>query len=285
MIIPPSALAVILAAVAKVSVGKVLVGGVIPGIILACLYIIYIVGRCTIQPSIAPAYNPEHVSFLKKIKTSITYLFPMGLIIFSVIGFIFFGIATPTEAAGIGAFLTFILAAIFKKFNFGLLEKSVKGTIRITGMLLIILTGSVAFSQVLAYSGATATLVKYVSSLKIHPIFLILCMQFVIFILGTFMEAVAIMMITLPIYLPVIKAIGFNEILFILVMLINLEVAMKTPPFGFLLFVMKSVSPPQISLKEIYLATFPFILIDIIGMGLLLAFPVLALWLPSFVAG
>ena len=199
-----------------------------------------------------------------------------------VIGLIFLGIATPTESAALGALSTFILAVVFRKFNYELVKKSITGTLRITVMMFMILTGSVAFSQILAFSGATSGLVEFVSSLRVHPILLIIAMQFVILILGTFIEPVAIMMITLPIFLPVVNAMGFDAIWFALIMLINVEVALKTPPFGFLLFVMKSVAPRGTSMADIYKATFPFILIDIVGMGLIMLFPQLALWLPSF---
>ena len=163
-----------------------------------------------------------------------------------------------------------------------MVKNAVTGTMHISIMMFMILTGSLAFSQLLAYTGATSGLVEFASSLEIHPILLILAMQFVILILGTFMEQMAIMMITLPIFMPIINAMGFDGIWFALIMLINLEIAMKTPPFGFLLFVMKGVSPDGTTMGQIYRATFPFILIDIIGMGLVISFPILALWLPSF---
>jgi tripartite ATP-independent transporter DctM subunit len=282
MIIPPSALGVVLAAVAQVSVGKLLIAGVIPGLILASLYIIYIVGRCTLQPSLAPSYDPEPVPLSEKVKTSVKYLLPLVGIIILVIGMIFLGVATPTESAGIGAMITFVLAAIYGRFSVKLVKQVFTGTLRICIMMFMILTGSLAFSQLLAYTGATSGLVQFASALKIHPILLIFAMQFVILVLGTFMEQVAIMMITLPIFMPIVNAMGFDGVWFALIMLINLEIAMKSPPFGFLLFVMKSVAPKGTTMAQIYGATFPFILIDIIGMGLVIFFPSLAMWLPSF---
>jgi len=282
MIIPPSALAVVLAAIAQVSVGKILIAGVIPGLILAAMYVVYIIGRCSLQPDIAPAYDPVPVPLCEKIKTSVQYLLPLGGVIILVIGMIFLGVATPTESAGIGAFVTFSLAAVYGRFSREMVKNAVTGTMHISIMMFMILTGSLAFSQLLAYTGATSGLVEFASSLEIHPILLILAMQFVILILGTFMEQMAIMMITLPIFMPIINAMGFDGIWFALIMLINLEIAMKTPPFGFLLFVMKGVSPDETTMGQIYGATLPFILIDIIGMGLIISFPILALWLPSF---
>ena len=281
---PPSALAVILGAVAKVSVGKILIGGVIPGLLLGVLYALYIVLRSWLQPSIAPGYEVTPVAMSEKIRLTFKYVVPLGGVIFIVVGLIFFGIATPTESAAMGAFATFILAMVFKKFNLGLLKKSVSGTLSISVMMFMILTGSLAFSQILAFSGATAGLVEYASSLKVHPIILILIMQLVVFVLGTFMESVAIMMITLPIFLPVVNSLGYDGVWFCLLMLINLEVGMKSPPFGFLLFVMKGVAPEGTTMGQIYRATIPFIIIDMLAMGLIMIFPMLALWLPSFMA-
>jgi tripartite ATP-independent transporter DctM subunit len=284
MIIPPSALAVILGAVAKVSVGKILIGGVVPGLLLGLLYALYIVLRSWLQPSIAPGYEVTPVAFKEKIRLTLKYVVPLGGVIFIVVGLIFFGIATPTESAAMGAFATYILAMVFRKFNLGLLKKSISGTLTISVMMFMILTGSLAFSQILAFSGATAGLVEFASSLDVHPMLLILVMQVAVFILGTFMESVAIMMITLPIFLPVVNSLGYDGVWFCLLMLINLEVGMKSPPFGFLLFVMKGVAPVGTTMGQIYRATIPFILIDMFAMGLIMIFPMLALWLPSFMA-
>ena len=241
MIIPPSALAVILAAIANVSVGKVLIGGIVPGLLLAVLYIGYIVGRCIIQPSLAPSYDPEPVPFAEKMRVTVKYLLPLGTIVFSVVGLIFLGIATPTESAAMGALATLILAACFKKLNLNLLKESLAGTMRITVMMFLIVTGSLAFSQILAYSGATSGFVEAVNNLPLSPLALMIAMQVVILILGMFMEQVSIMLITLPIFMPMVRALGFNEVWFAIIMLVNLEVAMESPPFGFLLFVMKGV--------------------------------------------
>ena len=284
MIIPPSALAVILAAVAQVSVGKILIGGVIPGLIMAMLYILYIVGRCTINPSLAPGYDPEPIELSEKIRLTLVYLLPLGGIILLVVGLIFLGVATPTESAGLGAIATFLLAAAFRKLSFDLVKQVLMGTLQICVMMFMILTGSLAFSQLLAYTGASSGLVDLASSLPVPPIVLIIIMQLVIFLMGAFMESVAIMMITIPIFLPIVKTLGFDSVWFCLLMLINLEVGMKSPPFGFLLFVMKGVAPVGTTMGQIYRATIPFILIDMIAMGLIIIFPILALWLPSFMA-
>ena len=281
MIIPPSALAVILAAIANVSVGKVLIGGIVPGLILAVMYVTYIIGRCILQPHLAPSYNPVSIPLSEKLKTTVKYIIPLGGIVFTVVGTVFFGVATPTEAAAMGSLAAFILAAFYKRLNLELIVKSLTGTMKITVMMFLIVAGALAFSQILAYSGSTAGLVEFVTDLPLPPLVLIIAMQIVILILGMFMEQVSIMLITLPIFMPLVKALGFSDVWFALIMLVNLEVAMESPPFGFLLFVMKGVAPPHITMGDIYKATFPFILINLILIAIMLIFPGLVLWLPE----
>jgi tripartite ATP-independent transporter DctM subunit len=283
MIIPPSALAVILASIARVSVGKVLLGGFLPGFLLALMYTIYIVGRCYFNPRLAPSYQPSRIPMRQKLAVSFKYLFPLSGIVFVVVGLIFLGISTPTEAAAMGALAAVLLAAAYGRLNFEVIRKSVEGTVKISVMMFTILTGSLAFSQIMAYTGATSGLVEWVSTLPLPPIVLIIAMQLVILILGTFMEAISIMMITLPVFMPLVKALHVNEVWFVIMMLINLEVAMKTPPFGFLLFVMRGVAPPEVTMGDIFKATIPFVLIDMLAIALILLFPSIVLLLPEHI--
>ena len=282
MIIPPSALAVILASIARVSVGQVLIGGVVPGLVMAVLYTVYIIMRCYLNPDIAPTYQPAQTPVREKIRVSVKYLLPLSCIIFVVIGLIFLGVATPTEAAALGAFSSMVLAAVYGRLSFNVIKLSLTGTLKITLMMFMILTGSLAFSQLMAFTGATSGLVQFVSDLPLPPIVLIIAMQLALLVLGTFMEQVSIMMITLPIFMPLVQALGFNEVWFVLIMLVNLEVAMKTPPFGFLLFVMRGVAP-NVSMAQIYRSTFPFVLIDIITIALMMAFPGVVMFLPEHI--
>lgn len=283
MIIPPSALAVVLASICQISVGKILVGGIIPGIILALLYGLYIVGRCILNPALAPRQEQQEPteSLGEKISYTLKNFLPLAIIIFVVIGLIFLGVATPTESSAMGAMASLIIAAVTGKMNKDFIHDTLYGTLSIVAMMFMILAGSLAFSQILAYSGATAGLVEVTTSLQISPYLVLLMMQLVILVLGTFMEPVAIMMISMPIFLPIVKDLGFSEIWFALITLISMEISMKTPPFGFLLFVMKAIVPPEVKMSQIYRATIPFILIDILGIFILILFPSLALWLPS----
>lgn len=284
MIIPPSALAVVLGSLARISIGRLLIAGVLPGLLMASFYATYIIGRCRLQPSIAPAYATAHIPLVEKLVSTVRYVLPFGIIIFLVIGLIFMGIATPTESAAMGAFACFVLVTCYRRLNREVMKKTIAGTLRITVMLLMILTGATAFSQILAYTGASRGLSEFVTGLNLSPIMLLIAMQIVILFLGTFMEPVSIMMIVFPVFLPIVSAAGFDLILFGLLVLINLEIGMKTPPFGLLLFVMRGIAPPGTTMGDIYRAIFPFILCDLIAIGTIIAFPQIALWLPSFMA-
>lgn len=283
MIIPPSALAVILASTARVSVGKVLIGGILPGLILAFLYSSYIVGRCWFSPGLAPAYQPRSIPLREKLRETVVYLLPLTGVIFVVVGLMFLGVATPTESAALGASTVFILAAVYGRLNWQVVQKSLIGTMKITLMMLMILTGSLAFSQMMAFTGATSGLVQSVTDVDLPPMVMMLVMQAVILILGCFMEQVSIMMITLPIFMPMVKALGFSDVWFALMMLVNLEIGLKTPPFGLLLFVMRGVAPPSVTMADIYRSTTPFVLIDVLVIAVMMAFPSLVLFLPEHI--
>jgi tripartite ATP-independent transporter DctM subunit len=282
MIIPPSALAVVLGSLAEISIGKLLISGVIPGFFIAVLYIAYIVIRCTVQPSMAPAYTPKRVPWSEKIILLVKNVLPFALIILVVTGLIFAGMATPTESAGMGVVTTTLVILFYKKLTSEVLRKSIDSTLRITVMMFMILTGSTAFSQILAFTGASRGLVELVVSFHMPDLVIVIVMQALMIILGTFMEQVSIMMITFPIFLPIVKALGFDLVWFGLLTLINMQIGMTTPPFGLCLFVMKGVAPKGITMMDIYKSMIPFILIDMSAMLLIMFFPSIALFLPGF---
>ncbi len=279
--IPPSNLAIILAAIGELSTGKILIAIIIPGLLMALLYAVYIIGRCYLQPSIAPAYEVTLPSLLERLMATVKYILPLGFIIFMVIGVIILGIATPTEAAATGAIGTIILTACYGRLNWEVIRKSFRGTMRITLMMFMVIAGAMAFSYILAFSGATAGLIELTIGLPLPPILIIVVMQIVILFMGMFLNVVSIMMITLPLFLPVVYALGFNEIWFAVIYLINIEMAGTTPPFGLSLFVMKGVAPPDTTMGDIYWAALPFLYCDAIAITLVMAFPLIALWLPN----
>jgi tripartite ATP-independent transporter DctM subunit len=281
MMIPPSSLAVILAAIGKLSIGKLLIGALLPGLIMAGLYLGYIMLRCRLQPELTPPYDVERVPLMEQIVGVVRYLLPLGLIVFLVTGVIVIGVATPTEAAALGCFGSLVLAAAYRQLNYTTLKKALTGTVQISVMMFAILANALAFSQVLAYSGATRGLLEFVGALDVSPIVLVAAMNVVVIILGMFMEQVAIMLIMLPLFLPIINSLGLDPIWFGVLMLINLQMALTTPPFGLLLFVMKGVAPPETSMKQIYLSGMPFLACDTAALAIVLLVPATVTFLPN----
>jgi tripartite ATP-independent transporter DctM subunit len=284
MLIPPSALAVILASIAKISVSQILMAGVIPGVLLGLSFAAYIVIRAWLSPSCAPSYPVTADSLRNRIYLSVKYLLPIGFIIFMVIGFIILGIATPTEAGASGVVATLIVTIVYRRLNWQVIQATMKGSLQITVMALMIIAASKTFSSVLAFSGATTELTGLVEGLDVHPILILICMQLIIAFLGTFMESVSIMMICLPIFMPISNALGFDPVWFGILTLINLEMGQITPPFGMLLFVMKGVVPDDVEFKDICWAAFPYIVFDIIIIAAIIIWPKIALWLPASVS-
>ncbi len=281
MMIPPSGLAILLGALAEISIGKLLIAIIIPGLLMAALYVSYIIGRCYLQPSIAPPYEVPPIPLLEKLVSTVRYILPVGLIVFLVVGVILLGMATPTEAAATGALGTFILAALYRRLNWEVVKKSLSGTIGMTGMVLIIIAGARAYGQLVAYSGAATGLVQFVTSLPLIPILILIGMQVILLILGMFMSIVAIMMITLPLFMPIVITLGFDPVWFAVIFLLNIEMGTTSPPFGLSLFVMKGVAPPDTTIGDCYRAALPFLYCDLIAMALIITVPAIALWLPG----
>lgn len=279
--IPPSALGVILATLAMISVAKVLIAIIIPGLLMASLYSAYIIIRCILQPSIAPPYRVALPPVHKRIKPTVLYILPLMLIIFLVIGVMFVGLATPSEAASMGCIGTFAVAAFFKKLNWKVIKGTMTSTLEVGGMVFLIITGATAYSQILAYTGASVGLAKVVEGLSVAPIVVILGMMLVVLVMGCFMESISIMMVTLPVFVPILASLHFNLIWFAVIMLINVEMGTISPPFGLGLYVMKGVAPAGTTMGDVYSASLPFIILDIIAIAIIMGFPSIALWLPN----
>ena len=281
IIIPPSALAVLLATLAKIDVGALLIAGVIPGLILASFYIATIYIQTRIDPEAAPAYDVDPMTPGEKIAILVRDVVPMiGLMVVIVIMMIN-GIVTPSEAAAFGALGVLILAACYRCLTWDSIKKSVRGALRVTLMAYLIVFGSATFSQLLAFSGASRGLINWATGFDLDPTMMLLVMFGVLLLLGMFMEQISIMLLTVPIFFPLAATLGFDPIWFGLIMLLALEISFTTPPFGLLLFVMKGVAPPNTTMREIYRAAFPFILCSLLVVALLIIFPILATWLPG----
>ena len=281
IIIPPSALAVLLATLAQIDVAALLLAGVIPGLILAGFYIATIWLQTKIDPNAAPAYDVPTMSVAEKIILLFREVVPMVGIMVVIIIMMIEGFVTPSEAAAFGALGVLLLAVIFKCLTLDALRKSISGALRVTLMAYLIVFGSATFSQLLAFSGASRGLVKWATSFDLAPLAMLMIMFAVLLLLGMFMEQISIMLLTVPIFFPLAQSLGFDLVWFALIMLLSLEISFTTPPFGLLLFVMKGVAPSGTTMREIYTSAFPFIGCSLMLVALLIAFPNLALWLPS----
>jgi len=214
---------------------------------------------------------------------TVTYVLPLGFIVFSVLGLMILGLATPTEAAASGALATLAVAACYRRLTMKMVSDSLVGTLEITVMVFMIIAASNTFSSLLAFTGATSGLVTSVQQLELSPLMILVGMNIIVLIMGCFMETIAIMMICLPIFMPIITSLGFDPVWFGVLMLINCETGMLTPPFGMLLFVMKGVAPPDISMKDIISSAFPYVLFYMLSLAAIIAFPSIVLWLPRIV--
>lgn len=281
MILPPSAMAVVWGATAQVPVGPLLIAGVIPGLLLATVNVLVIIGWSGIFKA-APSYSPEHrARFSRRWMLLIRDVLPLSVIILAVVGLIFFGIATPTESASIGAVAAAAVAWAYRVLTWQAMRDSVLGTVRLTTMIFFIVLASQIYSQIMSFTGASFGLVNWALGLSFSPILLMLVMLLLVVVLGMFLDQVSIMLITLPLFMPIVLAQGWDPVWFGIMMLICLETGMLSPPVGMSLFVMRGVAPAGIKMAEIYWAALPFVAVQIVVVGLLLAVPSLALWLPG----
>ena len=281
VIIPPSALTVLLATLGRTDVGDLLIAGVIPGFVLALMYGILIYGWTVFDPSAAPQTPPPVVSRREKWRLVFVDVIPMvAIIVFSVVIMII-GWSTPTEAAALGALSVIVLAACYGEMTWKSFLKSLEGALRVTVMAFLIIFGSATFAQVLAFTGASSGLMNWALGFQLSPLGMLLMMIGVIFFLGCFMDQLSMMLLTAPIFFPLAKTLNFDLTWFGLIMLLALEIGYTTPPFGLLLFVMKGVAPPGTTMRDIYMAGMPFIGCVLILIALIIAFPPLATWLPA----
>jgi tripartite ATP-independent transporter DctM subunit len=272
-LIPPNALTVVFASLAAIDVGQLLIAGILPGFIMTALYLVYVMGWCRLRPQDAPLYEVQGFPLREKLRVTFLYLLPLGFIVFMVIGLIFLGVATPTEAAATGTLGSFILTILYRRLSWEVARRAVLGTLKVTVMIFMIIIVSSTYGEILAFTGAASGVTGFMTGLRVPPVLILTGMLLVVLALGCFMETVAIMMITIPIYMPVIKAFGYDLIWFGVLMLIALETGLITPPFGVTLFVMKGVAPRDVSMADIWRAATPFVIIDILCMFIVLMMP------------
>jgi tripartite ATP-independent transporter DctM subunit len=274
---------IVLALTSRVSVGQMFIAGILPGLLLSGLFIAYILIRSHFQKDIGPAVPVEaRLPLRERSRLLVALLLPIGLI-FAVMGSMFFGIATPSEASAIGALGAILSAALKRTLTRESFSSALFITLRLSAMVVWIVFAASAFTSLYAVTGAASlvsTLIKGVGD----PWTVIIVMNIILFVMGMFFDPTGIVLLTAPIFFPIVISLGFDPLWFAIIFVINMELAYLTPPFGFNLFYMKAVAPPGITMMDIYKSQTPFVLLMILGMALCMIFPSIITWLPSMMS-
>jgi len=281
ILIPPSVIMILYALISGESVGRLFAGGVFPGLLLLVLVSSYIGIRCYFQPHLGPALpRQERGDWKRKITALKAVILPIVIVIM-VLGSIIGGVTTPTEAAAMGVLGAIISALVYRQFSWGMMNEAAMRTLRLTGMIMWILFGAYCFSAAYHGMGAHQMIVNMMQHIPGGPWGTIIFIQFIIFLLAMVMDPAGIMMITVPVFLPIIKAHGFDPLWFGILFVINMEIGYMTPPFGFNLFYLKGIVPPGITMGDIYRSVIPYTLVESLGLALVMIFPQIAVWLPN----
>jgi tripartite ATP-independent transporter DctM subunit len=281
ILIPPSVPMILYATLTGESVGGLFAGGILPGLLLALLFILYIGIRCFLQPSLGPALPPEErATWQEKLSSLKAVILPI-LIIIMVLGSIYGGVCTPTESATLGVVGAVLSAAVHRKLNWSLVKESCLRTASITTMIIWILIGAYCFTSVYTGTGAHQLMEDLLLSIPGGRYAILFSMQAVFFVLGCILDPAGIIMICTPVFVPVIESLGFDPLWFGVLFIINMEMGYLTPPFGFNLFYMKAIAPPNVTMGDIYRSIVPFVVLQAVGLFIVIIFPEIALWLPS----
>ncbi|GLR97348.1 MULTISPECIES: TRAP transporter large permease [Bradyrhizobium] len=287
ILIPPSILLIVYAATAGVSAVKLYAAAFFPGFLLAGLYVLYAMARAIINPALAPKLPPEqtNVPIGTVIWALATSFLPLALLIVSVLGAILLGLATPSEAAAVGALMSIVLAAAYRSLNFTMMRESVYLTVRATAMVCYLFIGSWTFSAVFAVLGGQTVVEQFFAAMNLSPIGFLLLTQVIIFLLGWPLEWTEIIIIFVPIFLPLLPQYGIDPIFFGILVALNTQTAFNTPPVAMAAFYLKGVAPPQVKLTDIFSGALPFVGLVFLTMALVYIFPGIALWLPTYLYG
>jgi len=281
MLIPPSALTVLLGSLAGISISQLLIAGIVPGFLLSCLFVGWIVLRATLDPRLAPAFERESLTLWQRVRPLLLYVAPLVMIFVIVVAAMVAGWATPTEAAAIGAVATVLVAWIYRALTWSNLMQALMGTAGISGIILFIIIGATTFAQILTFSGATHGLVEAIKAAELAPWLVLATMLAILIVLGCFVDQVSMMLISLPFFMPLVAAYGFDVVWFGVLFLMCMQLGLLTPPFGMLLFTMKSVAPKEIAMSQVWRAATPYVVMGILALAAVIAFPPLATWLPK----
>jgi len=281
ILIPPSVLTIVYSVTAQVSIGKMLIAGIVPGILLASLYIAYIVIASWLKPELAPSVDDApRVSLAERLASLKTLVLP-SLIIVMVLGSIFFGIATPTEAAAVGVFGACLAAATRRHLTLSMLIDSSGVTLKSTAMILWITIGAKAYVAIFTGLGGADALLGTIQSLQVSPYLVLAVMMLILVFLGTVLDEIGIILLTVPVFLPVVRFLGFDEIWFGVLYALTIQMGYISPPFGYTLFYIKSTLPNEVGMGTVYRGILPFFLLQIVGLMLCVAFPQIATFLPA----
>jgi tripartite ATP-independent transporter DctM subunit len=285
MLIPPSALTVLLGSLSGISISKLLIGGVVPGLILSLAFIAYIIAAALRAPDLAPPAAPVGPAPEGSWRLLFAYVVPLVSIFVVVIGAMSGGWATPTESAALGAIATLLLALAYRALTLAALQAALRGTVAITGMILFIILGATTFSQILSFSGATEGLVSTILGQGLSAFAVVVGMMLLLIFLGIFVDQVSMMLITLPVFMPIVARLAIDPIWFGVLFLICMQLGLLLPPHGLLLMTMRGVAPPEVTMAHIFQAVVPYVVMSLLLLALLLLLPALATWLPSRLIG
>ena len=281
MLIPPSALTVLLGSLSGISISKLLIGGVMPGLILSALFVVYIVARVKLDPKLAPPSELVEYHGWEKLRPFLQYVVPLVSIFAVVVASMSAGWATPTESAAIGALATVVLALAYRALTPANLLKALRGAVGVSGMILFIIVGATTFSQILSFSGASSGLVRLITEQGLPPLVVIAAMMLFLIFLGVFVDQVSMMLITLPIFMPIVQTLGVDLVWFGVMFLICMQLGLLLPPHGLLLMTMKGVAPPQVTMAHIFRGVVPYVAMSIVVLALVFFVPAVAVWLPK----
>ena len=288
ILIPPSIMLIVYAATSNVSIVKLYAGAIIPGFMLAGLYMAYVVGRAVLNPSLAPKPREDEVENVTGLQVTVmllTSFFPLAILILSVLGAILFGLATPSEAASIGALGGLVLAAAYRSLTWQRLRESVYLTVRTSAMVCWLFVGSWTFSSVFSYLGGEQLISDFVLGLNLSPLAFLLMAQLIIFLLGWPLEWSEIIIIFVPIFLPLLPYFDIDPLFFGILVALNLQTSFLTPPMAMAAYYLKGVAPPHIQLVDIFKGVLPFLSMIFLAMLIMYVFPGVALWLPEVFYG
>jgi tripartite ATP-independent transporter DctM subunit len=286
-IIPPSVVVVLLGPVANVSIGDLMFGMLVPGLLLAFLYILYILVVCIIWPEMGPRIppSPDEPSFLEKCRISIIALWPPMLLIAAVLGSMLFGIAAPTEAAALGAFGALLLSIVYGDFTLKVLHESLVKTLKVTVMILTILMAGNMFAGVFIAGGGVQTTEQFIQEAQLGPGLTLSLFLFVSFLAGFILDWISILLIFIPVFIPLVKSMGFDPVWFCVLFLIVIQTSYLSPPMAPAIFYLRGIAPPEITIQDMFKGVVPFIVIQALCLVIVAAFPQLVLWLPSVLLG